>query len=467
VTRAPTSEERFAAQREARWRVGSAPASERGRKLRALMEALLARLPEARAALAADFRKCPEEVDLTEIYPVVSEIRTALRHLGSWMRPRRARTPLAFLGSAASVRAEPKGVVLIISPWNYPLFLTLGPLVSAIAAGNCCIIKPSEFTPHASAFLRSLLEGLFPPEEVAVVEGAAPEARALLDLPFDHVFFTGSPAVGRLVMAAAARRLGSLTLELGGKSPVLVDAGADLEEAAERIVWGKFLNAGQTCVAPDYVLVAEGAHDQLLEALVRAVKRHYGGTPEARKASPDFARVINAAHLARLTGLLAASGGRVVLGGEADAAENYLAPTLLADVPPLAPLMQEEIFGPILPVLKVASMDEAVAFVNARPTPLALYVFADRAGAERILARTASGGACIGDTVLHFAHPHLPAGGTGASGFGRAHGHHGFLAFSNERAVLRQRTRFSPARLMYPPYTRFVRKLVALTLRYF
>lgn len=467
MNQAPTPEERFAAQREARWRVGSASTAERRRKLRALMEALLARLPEARAALAADFRKCPEEVDLTEIYPVVSEIRTALRHLDSWMRPRKARTPLAFLGSAASVRAEPKGVVLIISPWNYPLFLTLGPLVSAIAAGNCCIIKPSEFTPHASAFLRSLLEGLFPPEEVAVVEGAAPEARALVDLPFDHVFFTGSPAVGRLVMAAAARRMGSLTLELGGKSPVLVDAGADLEEAAGRIVWGKFINAGQTCVAPDYVLVADAAHDRLVEALVRAVKRHYGATPEARKASPDFARVINAAHLARLTGLLEGSGGRVVLGGETDPAENYLAPTLLADVPPHSALMQEEIFGPILPVLKVASMDEAVAFVNARPTPLALYVFAGRAQAERILARTASGGACIGDTVLHFAHPHLPAGGTGASGFGRAHGHHGFLAFSSERAVLRQRTRFSPARLMHPPYTRFVRKLVALTLRYF
>jgi aldehyde dehydrogenase (NAD+) len=458
----------FAAQKEARWRVAATGAQARKVKLQALLDALLAGRKEAQAALAADFRKAPEEVDLTEIYPIAAEIRSALRHLDRWMRPRKVPTPLSFLGSAATVVPEPKGVVLVISPWNYPLFLTLGPLVSAIAAGNCCIIKPSEFTPHTTAFLTSLLGRLFPREEVALVEGAAEEARALLELPFDHVFFTGSPAVGRLVMASASRHLSSLTLELGGKSPVLVAADADVEEAARKIAWGKFINAGQTCVAPDYVLAHASVHAALVEALRQAIQAYYGGTPEARKASPGFPRIIHAGHLARLRALLEGCGGRTELGGEWDAAENYLAPTLVTDPDPASPLMSEEIFGPILPVLSVADMDQAVAFVNARPKPLALYVFSgNRRRAEALLARTTSGGACINDTIMHFAHPNLPAGGVGNSGMGKAHGYDGFLAFSNERGILRQRTRFSAIQLMYPPYTGFVRRMIDLTIKYF
>jgi len=460
--------ELFAAQGAARWRLAATGVAERRAKLKALLEALLARRGEVQAALARDFRKPPEEVDLTELYPVVAELRLAIRRLGSWMKPRRVPTPLAFFGCASSVVHEPKGQVLIISPWNYPLFLTLGPLVSALAAGNCCIIKPSEFTPHTSAFLASLLGQLFLREEVAVVEGAADTAQALLELPFDHVFFTGSPAVGRVVMTAAARHLSSLTLELGGKSPVLVDADADVEDAARKIAWGKFINAGQTCVAPDHVLVHAQVHDRLVAALVDAVKRSYGETPEARRTSPDFARIINDRHLARLQSLLAASGGQVILGGDADPGSRYLAPTLVTGVDPASPLMDEEIFGPILPVLKVASLDEAVAFVNARPKPLALYLFTGtRAGAEDLLARTTSGGACLNDTVLQFGQPNLPAGGVGNSGSGRAHGQAGFLAFSNERAVLRQRTAYGPTRFLRPPYTRFVRRMVELTLRFF
>lgn len=464
----PTPQECFEAQRGARWRVARSGARERRRRLQALLDALLARRAEAREALAKDFRKPPEEADLTEIYPVAAEIREAMARLGAWMRPRRVAAPLSYLGTQGLVVPEPKGVVLVISPWNYPLFLALGPLVSAIAAGNCCIIKPSEYTPHASAFLQSLLEGIFPREEVAVVPGGAETAQALLDLPFDHVFFTGSPAIGRIVMAAASRHLASVTLELGGKSPVLVGAGADLEVAARRIAWGKFINGGQTCVAPDYVLVEDAAHDRLVEALARAVKAAYGETPEARKANPGYCRIVSGRHLERLRGLLAASGGTVVLGGEADPAENYLAPTLITGVDPSSPLMREEIFGPILPVLRVPSLEAAADFVNARPKPLALYVFCgDTARARRLLGSTTSGGACIDDTVLHFAHPGLPAGGVGESGLGKAHGHPGFLAFSNERAVLRQRTRFSLAQLMYPPYTPFVRRLIDLTIRYF
>ncbi len=458
----------FARQQAARWRVAATSAQQRRAKLRALLDALMAHRGEAQAALAADFRKAPEEVDLTELYPVIGEIKDALRHLPRWMKPRKVPTPMGLLGSAGTLRYEPRGVVLIISPWNYPIYLTLGPLVSAIAAGNCAILKPSEFTPNTTAFLRKLLAGLFPEEEVALVEGAAEAAQALLALPFDHIFFTGSPAVGKVVMKAAAEHLASVTLELGGKSPVLVDADADLPTAARKIAWGKGLNGGQTCVAPDYVLVHAAVHDGLVAELKLAFEAFYGADPQARKASPDFPRIINDRHHGRLAGLLRDSKGLVVFGGEQDAETRYLAPTLVTEPDPGSPLMQEEIFGPILPILKVPDMDAAVAFVNARPKPLALYVFSgNRRTAEALVARTTAGGGCINDTVLHFVHTGLPTGGVNTSGFGKAHGFHGFEAFSNARGTLRQRTRFSAIQLMYPPYTGFVRRMIDLTLRYF
>ncbi|MFN7957585.1 MAG: aldehyde dehydrogenase family protein [Holophagaceae bacterium] len=464
----PPLEALFARQQAARWRVAATSAGQRQAKLRALLEALMARRAEAQAALAADFRKAPEEVDLTELYPVISELRDALRDLPRWMKPRRVPTPLGLLGSASTVVYEPRGLALIIAPWNYPIYLTLGPLVSALAAGNCVVIKPSEFTPHTNAFLRKLLEGLFPEEEVALVEGEADMARALLALPFDHVFFTGSPAVGKVVMKAAAEHLSSVTLELGGKSPVLVDADVDLETAARKIAWGKCVNAGQTCVAPDYVLVHERVHDALVEALKRALVAFYGAEADARRLSPDLARIIHDRHHARLLRLLRDSRGLVVFGGENDPATRYMGPTLLTEVDPASPIMQEEIFGPLLPILKVPDMDTAVAFVNARPKPLALYVFSgDHRNAEALAARTSAGGGCINDTLLHFAHPDLPAGGVNASGFGKAHGRHGFEAFSNARGILRQRTRFSAIQLMYPPYTGFVRRMIDLTLKHF
>jgi aldehyde dehydrogenase (NAD+) len=458
----------FARQQAARWRVAATSADQRQAKLRALLEALMARRAEAHVALAADFRKSPEEVDLTELYPVVSEIKDALRHLPRWMRPRKVATPIGFFGSASVIVHEPRGVALIISPWNYPIYLTLGPLVSAIAAGNCAVLKPSEFTPHTNAFLRRLLEGLFPAEEVALVEGEVDTAEALLALPFDHIFFTGSPAVGKVVMRAAAEHLTSVTLELGGKSPVLVDADANLREAARKIAWGKCLNSGQTCVAPDYVLVHERVHDALVEELKLALSSFYGKEPDERKTSPDFARIINGRHFERIKALLDSSGARIAFGGETDAGSRYISPTLLTDVDPSAPIMMEEIFGPLLPILKVPDLEAAVAYVNARPKPLALYVFSgSRSRAEAIIARTTAGGGCINDTVLHFAHTGLPTGGVNTSGFGKAHGIHGFEAFSNARGILRQRTRFSAIQLMYPPYTGFVRRMIDLTLRYF
>ncbi len=458
----------FARQQAARWRVAATSADQRKAKLRALLEALLAHRAEARMALAADFRKAREEVDLTELYPVISELKDALCHLHRWMKPRKVPTPIGLLGSVGTIVHEPRGLVLIIAPWNYPIYLTLGPLVSALAAGNCAILKPSEFTPHTTAFLRKLLANLFPEEEVALVEGEAEAAQALLALPFDHIFFTGSPAVGKAVMRAAANHLTSVTLELGGKSPVLVAADANLREAARKIAWGKGLNAGQTCVAPDYVLVHERVHDALVEELKDAFTAFYGETPTARQASPDLARIINDRHYARIAALLSGSAAVVAFGGETDAASRYIGPTVLTGVDPNSVLMQEEIFGPLLPVLKVPDMDAAVAFVNTRPKPLALYLFSgNRRRAEALLARTTAGGGCINDTVLHFAHTGLPTGGVNTSGFGKAHGVHGFEAFSNARGLLRQRTRFSAIQLMYPPYTGFVRWLIDLTLKYF
>ena len=464
----PSPDVLFARQQAARWRVAATSAHQRRAKLRALLEALLAHRAEAQAALAADFRKSPEEVDLTELYPVISEIKDALRHLPRWMRPRRVPTPIGLFGSAGTIVQEPKGVVLIISPWNYPIYLTLGPLVSAIAAGNCAILKPSELTPHTTAFLKAFVAGLFPEEEVALVEGDAHTAQALLALPFDHIFFTGSPAVGKVVMKAAAEHLTSVTLELGGKSPVLVDADADLRVASRKIAWGKGLNGGQTCVAPDYVLVHERVHDALVAELRGAFTAFYGDDAAARQASPDLARIVNDRHFQRLKGLLDGSGAQVAFGGEHEAATRYLAPTVLTGVDPGAPVMQEEIFGPLLPILPVPDMGAAVAFVNARPKPLALYVFSqDRRNAESLIARTTAGGSCINDTVIHFAHTGLPTGGVNTSGFGKAHGIHGFEAFSNARGVLRQRTRHSAIQLMYPPYTGFVRRMIDLTLKYF
>jgi aldehyde dehydrogenase (NAD+) len=457
----------FQAQREARWAVAAGSPGQRRDKLRRLLAALTARRGEAREALRADFRKVPEEVDLAELYPLFSELKQAIRHLDRWMGPVRVPTPLSFTGSRAWIRHEPKGVVLVISPWNYPLYLTLGPLVSAMAAGNCAMLKPSEFTPHAAAFMKSLLADLFPETEVALVQGDASAAQALLALPFDHVFFTGSPAVGKVVMRAAAEHLGSVTLELGGKSPVLVDADADLPLAARRIAWGKFLNAGQTCVAPDHVLAHTRIHRPLVRELGRAVAALYGASAAQRRHNPDYARIINGRHHARLRGLLQGSGGRIELGGEWDASDNYFAPTLVTEVPAEASLMRDEIFGPILPVLEVEHMEAAVARVNAQPKPLALYVFTGRpATAEGILARTSAGGSCVNDTMLQFAHPHLPGGGVNRSGLGKAHGYFGFQAFSNARGILRS-SRFSPVQWMYPPFTSRVRRLIDLTLRYF
>jgi len=442
----------------------------RRQRLARLASWLVANRTAIQEALYQDFRKPPEETDLTEIWPSLTEIRHTSRHLGKWLAPRAVGTPVALLGARGWVQPEPKGVVLIIAPWNYPFYLALDPLASAIAAGNAVVVKPAEQTPATSALLRRLAEELFQPHEVLVLEGGKEVASELLRLPWNHIFFTGSPQIGKIVMRAAAEHLSGITLELGGKSPAIVDDSADLRDAAEKIVWGKFLNAGQTCVAPDYLLVQASVRDALVAELRRAIGRYYGADNEEIRASRSFARIVNAHHFARLAALLEDAevrGATVAQGGSFDEAQCYLEPTILTDVPAGAAILEEEIFGPLLPVLTFERLPEAAAYVNARLPPLAQYVFTASAANRRYLLDTiAAGGAAVNETIIQLAHPDLPFGGVGNSGLGKAHGHAGFLAFSNEKAVLRQRVGFTGIKQFYPPYTGRVRRLLGLLLRY-
>lgn len=428
-----------------------------------LRAAVLAHGAEIEAALAADFGKPPTETRLTEIMPVLQEISHARRHLRRWMRARRVWPSLTMLGTSARIVPQPKGVALIIAPWNFPLNLALGPLVSALAAGCSVILKPSEMTPATSALLARLLGGIFPPDLVAVVEGGAEVSTRLLALPFDHIFFTGSPAVGKIVMAAAAKNLTSVTLELGGKSPVVVLPGADVKRAAKWVAWGKFVNAGQTCIAPDHVFVHEGIFDSFAAALRAEIAAMYGDDP---LKSADLASVVNARHFARLKGLLdeaRAAGAQVAAGGQADEAAHRMAPTVLVQTDPKMRISQEEIFGPVLPLIGFGDLDDAVARINAGPKPLALYLFGPKGLADRVIAATSSGSVGVNLTLLMFSHPNLPFGGVGNSGLGAGHGAEGFRAFSHERPVLGNGLTAMP--LLFPPYSGRVRRLVDVVLR--
>jgi len=398
------------------------------------------------AALHADLHKSPAEAYTSEIGVVLSEITHAIKHLPKWMKPDGRRLPVfAKPGKGWTVR-EPRGVVLIIGPWNFPVQLLLAPLVGAIAAGNCACLKMPEHAPRTSAAIAKLIRGIFPPEYVCVVEGERDAAEALTRLKFDHIFFTGSAPVGMAVMKAAADNLTPVTLELGGKCPCVVCDDAKPEVAARRIVWGKFINAGQACVAPDFLLVDRRITERLLQEMIKAVRRFYGEDP---KQSGDYARIIDKRHFDRLVSFL--RDGTPALGGEYDAAKLYIAPTILTGVSPSAPIMQEEIFGPILPVIEYTGLNEALAFLKTFPSPLALYLFTNKKEIqEQVVAGTQSGSVCINDTVLQIAAKRLPFGGVGASGFGSYHGKSGFDCFSHERAILKRPEVFDPAG-RYPP----------------
>lgn len=455
----------FAAQRKTAIALRAATAAQRIGKLRRLEAAVLGHQSAICRALAEDLGRPEAESNLTEIFKVISGIRHARRHLKSWMKPEWAPPTRSLLGTSARIRREPRGVSLIIAPWNYPIAILLEPLTSAISAGCPAILKPSEISGACSAVLARLIRETFPAEEIAIFEGGAEVSRALLELPFDHIFFTGSPAVGKLVMAAAAKHLASVTLELGGKSPVIIDESADIVKAARSIAWAKFTNCGQTCIAPDYAYVHESRLPEFLAAIKGAIKHMYGDPAQ----SPDYCRIINERHsarLARLIGDAVARGATVIAGGECNAAQKYIAPTVLTGVDANAAVMQEEIFGPVLPVFPFNDLARAIAEINARPKPLALYIFAkDRACIRRALEETSSGGSCINAANLHYAHDNLPFGGIGHSGFGAYHGFYGFRAFSHERAVLEDK--FSIAPLLFPPYNARVKRMINWMVRFF
>ncbi|MBI4062926.1 MAG: aldehyde dehydrogenase family protein [Elusimicrobia bacterium] len=460
----------FEKQKASRWRVAQSTAQERIAKLNRLKSEIIRKREDLQAAMQADFSKNPGETDLTEIYPTLAEITHTVKHLKHWMKPVQVKAPAPLLGTRSEIRYEPKGLVLILSPWNYPFNLSMGPLIAAVSAGNCVILKPSAKVPQTARALKDLLAGVFAEDEVAVLQGSHAVSNALLELPFDHIFFTGSPNIGKTVMAAAAKNLTPVTLELGGKSPAVVDDTADIVKASERLAWGKFVNAGQTCVAPDYVLVHDSRKAEFVAKIKEVIAKRYGATEEARQGSPSYCRLVTGERLETLKKVLretVSAGARVEIGGVAGDSERYLSPTVLTGVKEDSPIMQEEIFGPILPVLSYRNLDEAIGMIRSREKPLALYIFSEnQANIERILRGTASGGSCINNTVIHVANPNLPFGGVGQSGMGNYHGFFGFKTFSHERGVLRQGW-LDTLQFFYPPYTGKVKKLIYWTMRLF
>ncbi len=452
----------FAAQQQTALALRESTAQQRIARIKKLRTAMLARREAFYQAFAIDMRKSKAEVEGAEIMPVLDEMRHAIAHLKTWMKPHAIAATITSVGSKAQVQYQPRGRVLIIAPWNYPLNLCFGPLVSALAAGNTVILKPSEMTPHVSALMGEIIAEVFDTTEVAYFEGAQATAQALLELPFDHIFFTGSPAVGKLVMAAAARHLTSITLELGGKSPAIVDETANVKLAAENLIWGKFINCGQTCIAPDYVFVHARIKAKFIKACLAALTQFYGPAPK-RLHNEDLTHIVNARHTQRLASLLDDAhkrGAKILVGGQVDQANHMIEPTLLDEVSLDASIMQEEIFGPLLPILSFEDVGEAVAHINARPKPLALYVYSqDTQRIESLIARTSSGGVCVNQCMMHFAHGNLPFGGVNNSGLGNAHGYHGFKAFSHERAVLTA-GRLRLEKMFAPPYTATRFKLI-------
>lgn len=457
----------FEIQQAHQFAVGKTTARERKEKLKRLLNAILSRKQDIRDALYADFRKHPSEVDLTEIMPVTSEIKHAIRHVSKWMRPHRVKTPLSLFGSRSHIHYEPKGVVLVIAPWNFPVNLTFGPLISAVTAGNCVMLKPSEHTPHASAVIKSITEDVFDESEVAVIEGGIETSTAALALPFNHIFFTGAPAIGKVVMAAAAKHLASVTLELGGKSPTIIDETASVDAAARRIAWAKFTNNGQICIAPDYLFVHESKKAEFLDKLTKNIESFYG--IDARR-SDSYARIVNHRHYQRLSGYIddaKQKGATVAYGGRTEGSEDYIEPTILTDVDPKADVMMDEIFGPVLPVYGYESLDEPIAMINSKEKPLALYIYSkSQSNIDRIMQNTRAGGTCINHSVVHFFQNNLPFGGSNNSGIGKGHGFFGFEAFSNPRGVLKQVLPFSGIEFMMAPFNKLKQTLIDLGIKY-
>jgi len=415
-------------------------------QLKLLKQAIVDNEDAIKKALQADLNKSEFEAYATEVGICLEEINYALKHIKSWAKPKKIATPITQFLASSCIQSEPLGVVLIVGAWNYPFQLVIAPLVGAIAAGNCAILKPSELATHTSHLLAEIIKQ-FDPAFITVVEGGKEISQQLLSEKFDSIFFTGSTEIGKIVMAAAAKYLTPVTLELGGKSPCIVDADTNLEYTARRIVWGKFINAGQSCIAPDYLLIDRRVKRDLLEHIKSCIQNFYG---EDQATSPDYGRIINEKHFKRLCELL--KDANIIVGGDTNLDTLYIAPTIIDRVDWDSPVMQEEIFGPILPVIEYSELAEAIAIVNAKPKPLALYFFStDKQKQQRILQETSSGGVCINDTVSHFAVSGLPFGGVGASGIGKYHGKASFDTFSHQKSIL-NKSFLVDIKLRYAPY---------------
>jgi aldehyde dehydrogenase (NAD+) len=459
----------FKVQRDNASVIALTTAKERVEKLKKIQAYILAQVAEIQQAMYDDFRKPSAEVMLGEVYSITTEIKFACKNLKRWIQPQRLDTPLGLIGTSSYIKHEPKGNVLIISPWNYPLGLAIKPLISAIAAGNVSILKPSEMTPNTSRFIKKMIGDLFPENEIAVIEGDATIATELLALPFNHIFFTGSPAVGKVVMRAAAEHLASVTLELGGKSPNIIDETADIKKVAEMTAWSKCLNNGQTCIAADYVMIHESKKEAFVSAYHDAVRKMYNTNNQKVETSDSYARIVNNRHFSRIKNYLddaIAKGAKIEVGGGTIADQNFIEPTLLTNVNDKMKVMQDEIFGPILPVLTYRDKEEVIAYVNSKEKPLALYIHSkNNQNIDYFLNNTSAGDTVVNDLMLQFSNPELPFGGVNNSGIGKSNGFFGFQEMSNLRGVTKRQ--FGTMNFIYPPYTDNVKKLIDLLVKYF
>lgn len=460
--------ELFTKQKKNQYTIGNSSYKQRIEKLSTLQQAIeVTYRKQIQEALYKDLGKPNIESELTEVYQIISEIKFAKANLHKWLRKQKVKTPLAMLGSSSYYVYESKGVCLIISPWNFPFNLTFGPLISAIAAGNTAIIKPSEMTPNSSTLMAKIIADVFNEDEVALLEGEVEVSTQLLKLPFNHIFFTGSPFVGKIVMTAAAKNLASVTLELGGKSPTIIDKTADIDKAAKKIVWGKFLNAGQICVSPDYVLIDQSIKTEFITACKKWITQFYSEQPKNSKA---YARIVTNKHFERLSNHIENAkslNAKIEVGGEVDFNSKYIAPTILSNLKEEATLLKDEIFGPIMPIVTYKTLDEAIDYINAKERPLALYVYSkSKVNTKKVIQNTRAGGTCINNNVIHYANHNLPFGGTNNSGIGKSHGFFGFKAFSNKRAVVKQLT-FGVSEFLFPPYSGLKEKLARFTVKWF
>ncbi|WP_316816809.1 aldehyde dehydrogenase family protein [Pedobacter nyackensis] len=444
----------FEAQQQYKYTLRNTNAAQRIKKLKTLKASIEKNESSIYKALQNDLRKSHFEAAVTEVIFIYGEIDFAIKNLGKWMRPRRVGKSMVSLMAKNRIYYEPKGSCLIISPWNYPFQLMMSPLLSAIAAGNCAILKPSELSPSTSQIISKIIKECFEEQEICCFEGDVTVSTTLLNLPFDHIFFTGSPAIGKIVMEAAAKHLTSVTLELGGKSPTIIDQSANISNAAEKIAWGKLVNAGQTCIAPDYILVPEHKEQEFIKAYSEATQRLF--FKNNQQINEDaYAKIINPKHFKRIVALIedaTSKGAKISYGGETQEVSQTINPTLLTQLPSAANIMNEEIFGPVLPIITYKTVDDAIATVNSKSKPLALYIFSeDSKNTRHIINNTSAGGTCVNDVLIHISNPKLPFGGVNSSGMGSCHGIFGFKTFSHERAVVFQ-SAMNMSSMIYPPY---------------